>query len=191
MRATGNLFQALNTAAAGYGVYPADPKAHHSLLRDGIEGASSDPDVINDWWAKWPDAIVGIVPKKPAIAATSFTWMDPAAIPPRRFIYGRHYIRQFASLTVSPGGVGKSSLVIAESLAMVTGKPLLGIAPEERVKVWLLNGEDPDDENARRVMASVVHYGIKREEFEGRLFVDSGRRMPVVIAEQPPGHRER
>jgi hypothetical protein len=182
--AAGNLYQALNTAAAGYGIYPADPKAHKSLLPDGIEGASSDPDVISGWWSQWPDAVVGIVPKKPAIAATSFAWRDPATIPPRRFIYGRHYIRQFASLTVSPAGVGKSSLTIAESLAMVTGRPLLGLVPEERVKVWLWNGEDPDDENTRRVMATVVHYGIKREEFEGRLFVDSGRRMPVVIAEQ-------
>lgn len=178
------LFQALNMAAAGYGIYPADPRAHTSLLPDGDKSASTDPDVINAWWAEWPDAVVGIVPKKPAIAASSFSWIDPATIPPRRFIYGRHYIRQFASLTVSPGGVGKTALGVIEAFSMTTGRPLLGIAPEERVNVWLWNGEDPLEEMQRRVMAAAMHYEIKREEFEGRLFVDSGRQMPVVIAEQ-------
>src|SRR5436305_880618 len=59
-----------------------------------------------------------------AIAATPFSWLDPADIPPRQFLYGGHLIRQFVSTTVAPGGIGKSSLGILEALAMASGKPL-------------------------------------------------------------------
>ena len=41
-----------------------------------------------------------------SIAATAYTWVDPAAIPPRQRLYGRHLIRKFYSITVAPGGDG-------------------------------------------------------------------------------------
>jgi hypothetical protein len=123
-------------------------------------------------------------PPSTDIAATPFSWIDPLDIPVRRFVYGKHFIRQFLSMTVAPGGVGKSSLGIVEALAMASGKPLLGVKPERRLKVWLFNGEDPVEELWRRIMAAAVRYGLKIEDIEGHLFVDSGRRMPVVIAEQ-------
>jgi hypothetical protein len=50
------------------------------------------------------------------IAATPFSSLDPITIPRRQFLYGRHLIRQFVSTTVAPGGIGKSSLGIAEAL---------------------------------------------------------------------------
>ena len=46
---------------------------------------------------------------------TPFSLRDPAAIPRRQFLYGRHYIRDFLSATVAPSGVGKSSLSIARA----------------------------------------------------------------------------
>lgn len=122
-------------------------------------------------------------PTSPAIAATPFAWRDPATIPRRRFVYGRHFIRQFVSTTVAPGGVGKSSLGIVEALAMVSGKALLGITPERRLKVWLWNGEDPAEEMWRRVMAAALHYSLREADLEG-LFINSGRSMPIVIGHQ-------
>ena len=90
-------------------------------------------------------------------------------------------IRQ-VSLTVAPGGTGKSSLATVEALAMATGRKLLHDEPWERVRVWLWNGEDPKDELQRRIAAACLHYGISREEIAGRLFVDSGRNSGIVIA---------
>src|SRR5271165_664676 len=55
-----------------------------------------------------------------SIVATPFVWIDPAAIPRRQWLYGRHYSRQFISQTVAFGGVGKSLLAITEALAIVT-----------------------------------------------------------------------
>ena len=36
--------------------------------------------------------------------------IDPLTLPPRDFIYGRHYIREFARVTLAPGGGSKSTI---------------------------------------------------------------------------------
>jgi RecA-family ATPase len=118
------------------------------------------------------------------INPTPFRWIDPATIPPRQWQYGRQYIRSFVSASIAPGGVGKSSLVISEALAMASGRPLLGVKPAHRCKVWLWNGEDPKEELDRRVMAAALHYGLSPADFEDWLFVDSGRDTEIIIAEQ-------
>src|SRR5206468_3445518 len=77
----------------------------------------------------------GVIPPKsrpPKIAATPFVWRDPATIPPRAWLYGRHYIRKFVSCTVAPGSLGKSSLALVEAIAIAKNLPLLGITPTEQ-----------------------------------------------------------
>ena len=108
----------------------------------------------------------------------------PATIPRRRFVLGRHYIRKNLSATIAQGGIGKSSLVIVEALAIVTGRSLLGVEPGERANVWYWNGEDPREELDRRIVAATRHYEIPHDEVEGRLFVDSGKDMEIVVAKQ-------
>jgi hypothetical protein len=93
------------------------------------------------------------------IRATPFVWCEPRNLPPRRFVYGRHLIERFLSSIVAPGGVGKSSLELVEILAMVTGRPLLGVKPARRLRVWYWNGEDPKEEIERRIAAICLHYG--------------------------------
>lgn len=124
---------------------------------------------------------------KTGVQAKPFAWVEPAAIPRRRRLYGNHFIRQFVSVTVAPGGMGKSSQAVVESLAMVTGRPLLGEKIHEPCKVWLWNGEDPYEELQRRITAACEHHRITREEIEGRLFVDSGREMPLVVVKSTRG----
>jgi hypothetical protein len=158
-----------------------------------LPGLEEDEDVSN--WLDQPgndiEALLAFVAAESEpndeprpIAATPFSWIIPSMIPPRQFLYGKHLIRQFMSTTVAPGGIGKSSLGIVEGLAMASGKPLLGIQPEHRLRVWLWNGEDPLEELQRRVMAAAQHYGLTPADLEGYLFLDSGRRMPIIIAEQ-------
>src|SRR5690606_29501011 len=116
------------------------------------------------------------------IRATSWDFVDPATIPPREWIYGYHYIRRFISVTVSPGGVGKTSKSIGEALSMATGRPLLGESVHGRARVWLWNGEDPRDELDRRIAAACIYYGVTREELADWLFVDSGREQQLIAA---------
>jgi len=115
---------------------------------------------------------------------TPFTWIDPALIPARRWIYGNHYIRSNVSVLASAGGVGKTSMQIVEALAIATGKPLLGEQVREQCNVWVVNLEDPLEEMQRRLVAAMLHFNISPEDVEGRLFLDAGRDMQIMFASQ-------
>jgi hypothetical protein len=120
--------------------------------------------------------------KTPAIYATPYAWKDPTKITLRDWLYGFILIRKFVTATVSPGAVGKSSLLTAEVLAMVSRKALLGILPKKQLRVWLWNLEDPQEETERKIQAAALHYRLTPDDIGGRLFVDSGRDQPLVIA---------
>ncbi len=115
-----------------------------------------------------------------------FVLRDPSTLPPRGWLYGSHYIRKFVSATFAPGGVGKSSLVIAEALAMASNQPLLGTSPTNRLKVAYWNGEDPIEEVERRTVAAALHFSLRPDDVEGWLFLGSGRDQPLILAEQQP-----
>ena len=52
-----------------------------------------------------------------------------------------------------------------------------------RLKVWYWNGEDPLEELQRRFAAAQKLYALTREDIEDRLYLNSGRELPIVIAE--------
>ena len=81
---------------------------------------------------------------------TPYDPIDPASIPARRWIYGQHYIRSNVSVLASAGGVGKTSMQIVEALAICTGRPLLGETVHEPCNVWIINLEDPLEEDTLR-----------------------------------------
>ena len=120
----------------------------------------------------------------PVVRATAFRWIDPANLPRREFAFGTHYIRKYVSVTVSPGGLGKTSNSIVEALAMASGRNLTGTKPPQRLRVWLFNAEDPRDELERRIMAACIHYGLTPKDIEGHLFLDSGREQELVVAKE-------
>lgn len=116
------------------------------------------------------------------INPTAFNLRPAAEIPPRQWLFGKHLIRGFLSLTVAPGGLGKSSMVLVEALAMATGEPLLGDAPPKPLRVWVWNGEDPHEEIERRIAAACLKYDIQADDIADRLMIDSGRDVPIQIA---------
>jgi hypothetical protein len=175
------LFDALNAAGHGYAVLPAHPRSGQPLI--AREQASTDPEVIRDWWDKYPDAAPALLPPKPKeLRATPYVWKDPAKIARRDWLYSYLLVRKFVTTTISPGGIGKSSLIAAETLAQVSGKALLGIAPKEQLRVWLWNLEDPQEETERKIQAAALRYKLTPDDLGDRLFVDSGRDQPLVIA---------
>jgi hypothetical protein len=121
-------------------------------------------------------------PAKNKIVATPYAWTSPENIPRREWLYGHLLIRKFLSATVAPGGVGKSALVTAETLAQVSGKPLLGVTVPQALRVWLWNLEDPQEETSRRIQAAALHYRVSADDIGDRLFVDSGRDQRLVVA---------
>jgi hypothetical protein len=129
-----------------------------------------------------PLRLDGANAKPPIIHATPYTWKDAATIRRRQWLYGYLLVRKFVSATVAPGAVGKTNLIIAETLAQVSGKNLLGVHPPGRLRVWLWNLEDPQEETERRIQAAALHYKLAADDIGDRLFVDSGRDQPLVIA---------
>jgi RecA-family ATPase len=113
----------------------------------------------------------------------TFVPFDPASLPPRQFLFGKHYQRRTTGGTVAPGGTGKSSLEMVEGVSMATGRNLLGEEPRERVRVWYHNGEDNMDELNRRLAAICQYYDIPLEELPGWFFMTSGNEVPLRVAQ--------
>jgi hypothetical protein len=101
----------------------------------------------------------------------------PAKLPPREWLYDKHYQRGIVTATVGPGGGGKSSLDLVELIAMCTGRDLLGVQPLIRCRAWYHNAEDSRDEIYRRIAAVCQHYKIDQGELDGWLFVTTVPRV--------------
>jgi len=133
------------------------------------------------------DAFYKIVDKlktwAPIVHAKPFSWPDPAAIPPRQFLFDRHYVRGSVGATIGGGGRAKTSKIIAEAVSMSCGKNLFTGEPlKEPLRVWLLNAEEEQAELDRRVTAACRFYGVTKDDCGGRLFVQSVRNIPMRLA---------
>jgi RecA-family ATPase len=86
--------------------------------------------------------------------------------------------------TVAPGGRGKSLLSHVESLAMITGRPLLGESPLRRLRVLMMNYEDHQDELGRRFEAARKHYGVSKEDVRGRIIIEGVKADVMCFAKE-------
>lgn len=167
-----------------------------NVVQGNFRGEDQDP----GYWdlPEWADTgrgepdyevAIGGEPAAPEkiVSATPFAWRATADIPKRRWLYGKHLLRGFVSVDVAAGGVGKSSLKIGEALAMATGRDLYDKGLHEgALSVWLWNLEDPVEEIERRLHATAQRFKIHPQEVGNRLYVDSGRDQPLVIATEGP-----
>jgi hypothetical protein len=121
------------------------------------------------------------------IRATPFAWREPSAIPKREWLYGRHLVRKYVSITVAAGGTGKSLKSISEALSMASGYKLLHDSINQPLTVWLFNLEDDADEMDRRIIGCMTHFDLQASDIAGRFYRDSGRNQPLVLAKQTDG----
>lgn len=125
-------------------------------------------------------------PEQPEQAAsewpTPYNAWDASILPRREWIYGYDYIKKYISVTASAGGIGKTSAITVEAIAIATGKPLLGTAVKSQENVWVINLEDPISEMQMRTLAAMKHYGLNKEDIKGRLFVDGEDTMSITLA---------
>jgi hypothetical protein len=101
-----------------------------------------------------------------------------ANIKPREWILGYRYLPGFLTVTVAPGGVGKSLLTICEGLSIASGRKCTYDVVHKRCPVWLYNMEDPYDELERRVMAAMRHHRITETEAQ-EFYYTSGHDQPI------------
>ncbi|BDT79227.1 AAA family ATPase [Polynucleobacter yangtzensis] len=115
-------------------------------------------------------------------------------IPPRKIISiggMKCYAKGFLSVTGAAGGVGKSSLAIAEELSLVYGVDLLAHLPVPhleypplkcgRQRVWSMCLEDDEEEHQRRVNAALMHYKLDPSALDGWYFVTYKSDSPVSV----------
>ena len=115
------------------------------------------------------------MPGPRVIDATAFDLPDERDIPNRKWLYGKFYMRGETTGTYSPGGVGKTALIIAELLCQVSGMALLGVPVKRPLRV-IYFGEESRDEITRRLAAACKHYRIDRDRhIADRLVIHSMR----------------
>ena len=116
------------------------------------------------------------------LVAMPYSWRDPATIPPRQFLYDRHYVRKAIGATVGGGGRAKTTLGTVEFISMAVGRnPLTGEAIKP-LRIWYINGEEDQDELDRRFAATLQYHHVTEADCGGRLFVQSVRDKPMRLA---------
>jgi len=85
---------------------------------------------------------------------------------PRNWLLGKRYLLGFVTLTVAPGGTGKSLLTILEGASIASGKRLTHDEVKLPGAVWMLSIEDPFEELDLRITAMAKHYSLTREDME-------------------------
>lgn len=130
-------------------------------------------------------------PKENGVRSKQSAWLRPyvprpfTEIPRREWLHAKHYIRKHVVMTVGPGGYGKTSLILCNTVEMATGSGLIGPPPmvgDLKVAYW--NGEDPDEEIERRIAAICLHHKIDSALLKDRLFLGDkltgGRRIAAL-----------
>jgi hypothetical protein len=104
---------------------------------------------------------------------------DDEPIPPRGWLLGNTFCRQFLSVLVADGGTGKTALRIAQYLSCATGRKLTNEHVFVRCRVLIICLEDGKDELRRRLRAARLHYGITADELKDwlRLWTPRGIRL--------------
>lgn len=127
--------------------------------------------------------------------ATELCAADFESIPPREWIYGNDLVRGFVSVLGSPGGVGKTAYTLGIGTAVASGRNIMSHdqdrpSPWQKIHVtgavWFINLEDPRDELRRRMFALFRHHNLRFDGLKNKIYIDSGRDRPVVIAKRDP-----
>lgn len=162
-------------------------------IQKAIDGARAKgwepkPDPVAERMAAQVPQIALEPSETPAEPKPEMSWptllddFNELALPRRQWIYGHDYIRGYVSVLASAGGIGKTSLILAEALAICTGKKLLDTDVREQTNVWVVNLEDPRSEIQMRTLAAMKHYEITPDEVRGKLFLDGEDTIQITLA---------
>lgn len=175
---------------SGYSVDDTRQEVQQAINGARDKGWTPPPDPIKERMQKQNQALnIATEPSEsPTEGETAPNWptpyemFDALTLPRREWVYGYDYIKKYISVTASAGGIGKTSAIIVEALAIATGKPLLGTAVKQKTNVWVINLEDPMSEMQMRTIAAMQHYGLTPDDIKGRLFMDGEDTMEITLA---------
>jgi RecA-family ATPase len=153
-------------------------KVRYTLQRaaqDRIKGLSSKPDVVIQPY-DGAQHIEGLAspasseskPQPQALWVEEDAWQEED-IPCRPWIAPGYLIRNAVSALSGQGSGGKSSLVVAWSIALALGEPVGEFRPNKPCTVLNYNVEDDQFEQRRRYSAALAAAGRKMSDIAGRI----------------------
>lgn len=98
----------------------------------------------------------------------------------RPWVMRHSFLRGYVTMTLAPGGVGKSILAITEAAAIATGREFTRREIKDPGPVWIFNSEDPFDELEKRIMATAKEHSLTAEEMS-RIHYTSGYDNPMCL----------
>jgi hypothetical protein len=111
--------------------------------------------------------------------------LDASLPPPRAWLLANQFCRGFVSSLISPGGVGKTTVRLAQYIALTTGREITGQKVYTRCRVLVLSFEDDEDELRRRIHAICKTYDIPMSELDGWLFYSCPKKR-LKLAKMDP-----
>jgi hypothetical protein len=96
--------------------------------------------------------------------------IDVTKIPPRGFLLGVTFCRNFISGLIAEGAGGKTAIRYAQFLAASTGRNLTGEHVHVRCRVLIVCLEDHLDEVKRRIGAAMLRHGVTPDDVKAWLF---------------------
>ena len=91
---SGMVAHALRYVRFGLPVFPCKRKTKAPLVKKGFRAATRNEQQINDWWAEWPDAMIGV----PTGPSSGIDVID-IDVKPQEFIDGFAFLPQWKSLS--------------------------------------------------------------------------------------------
>jgi AAA domain len=109
--------------------------------------------------------------------------------PPRGWLLGNAFCRNFMSSLLGDGGVGKTAVRYAQALSLASNRPLTGEHVFQRSRVLIVSLEDNSTELRRRILAARKHHGIELADIKGWLFLSApGRSAGKIMASDKKGN---
>lgn len=143
-----------------------DQAEKHERLRQGLERVRREDAGEDEGADRQPEPTLLSGPRLKTWLASDIV---AAKLPRREFLLGRTFARTFVGSVFAEGGTGKTTLVIAQALAMASGRDLTGEKVHQRCRPLLICFEDDADELNRRVAAAMIHHQIDPDDIKDRL----------------------
>ena len=106
---------------------------------------------------------------------------------PRPWIAPGYLLRRSVSAVIGAGAAGKSSLLVAWSVALALGRELGALRPARAMRVLTVNYEDDADEQRRRFSAALRSFGCTEAEIAGQVLRVSPKRNAPLFGQDEAG----
>lgn len=130
------------------------------------------------------DKVAALPKDTKAIWSSADDW-DEAAIPQRPWIAKGYLMRGSVALAAGSGSAGKSSIGVAWGVAAVLGRTWSRFKPCTPCIVSIYNVEDDDDEQKRRISATLRQFRADPIALKGRLYRLGATNVGTLLERNP------